>query len=147
MPDTTAELTPSSCVGATPTREPAPTTGTLDPLAVPVNLYDWQEGLARACRYGGLKRVVDVAGALILGGVALPLCLVCAALVRLGSPGPVLFRQVRVGRGGRLFTMLKFRSMVDRAEAVTGPTWAQREDPRVTAIGDRKSTRLNSSHT
>ena len=61
--------------------------------------------------------------------------LLVAALVRVTSPGPVLFRQTRVGQNGRLFTLYKFRSMRADAEALTGPVWAQPGDVRVTRAG------------
>ncbi len=90
-----------------------------------------------------LDRGVAVVALLLL---ALPL-LVVAALIKLDSPGPVLYRQVRVGRRGRLFTMYKFRSMVDRAEELhnwlatsTGqdqsPIFKLRRDPRITRVGN-----------
>lgn len=56
-------------------------------------------------------------------------------VVRLSSPGPALFRQVRVGRDGKNFVMVKFRTMVHDAEAATGATWASPNDPRLTHIG------------
>jgi lipopolysaccharide/colanic/teichoic acid biosynthesis glycosyltransferase len=55
--------------------------------------------------------------------------------VKLSSPGPVLYRQQRVGKGGKLFEMLKFRSMVDHAEDGTGARWAELGDSRVTTVG------------
>lgn len=64
-----------------------------------------------------------------------PLLLVVAALVRLTSPGPALFRQRRVGRRGKVFEVLKFRSMYTNAEAGTGAVWAVRDDPRITPLG------------
>lgn len=67
--------------------------------------------------------------------VALPIMAVVALLVKLTSPGPVLFRQERVGLHGRVFTLYKFRSMVVNAEARTGAVWATKNDPRVTPIG------------
>ena len=81
------------------------------------------------------KRLVDVAVAAAALVVGAPVWLAVGALVRMTSPGPVLFRQTRVGRLGRPFTMLKFRTMVDGAERQTGPVWAEREDPRVTPVG------------
>jgi lipopolysaccharide/colanic/teichoic acid biosynthesis glycosyltransferase len=60
--------------------------------------------------------------------------LVTAVLIRLDSPGPVLYRQERVGLHGRPFIVLKFRSMRIDAEA-RGPVWASQRDPRVTRIG------------
>jgi exopolysaccharide biosynthesis polyprenyl glycosylphosphotransferase len=82
-----------------------------------------------------VKRLIDVAvGALVLGA-GLPLWLLIALAIKLNSRGPVLFRQERVGEGGRNFTMYKFRSMYADAEEETGPVWVQEEDPRVTPVG------------
>ncbi len=67
--------------------------------------------------------------------VALPLMLLAAVGVRITSPGPVLFRQTRVGLDGGLFTLYKFRSMNKDAEAATGAVWASKDDPRVTRFG------------
>jgi len=64
-----------------------------------------------------------------------PVMLVVAIAVKLTSPGPVLHRQVRVGLNGVPFTVLKFRSMYSDAEARTGPVWASKGDPRITAPG------------
>jgi exopolysaccharide biosynthesis polyprenyl glycosylphosphotransferase len=64
-----------------------------------------------------------------------PVMLLVAALVKLTSPGPALFRQQRVGKHNRIFTLYKFRSMVLDAEAHSGAVWATRNDPRVTPLG------------
>ncbi len=81
------------------------------------------------------KRAVDVVGSLVLLVVlGLPL-LILALLVKIASPGPVFYRQERMGLGGRPFTILKFRSMRVRAWAETGPVWAKKNDPRCTALG------------
>jgi lipopolysaccharide/colanic/teichoic acid biosynthesis glycosyltransferase len=66
---------------------------------------------------------------------ALPVMLVLCALVKLTSRGPAIFKQTRVGRDGKLFTMYKIRSMDIHAETLTGPVWASRRDPRVTPLG------------
>jgi lipopolysaccharide/colanic/teichoic acid biosynthesis glycosyltransferase len=58
-----------------------------------------------------------------------------ALAVRLGSPGPVFYRQVRMGLDGRAFTVYKFRSMYLGAERSTGPVWARDDDPRCTPVG------------
>ena len=82
-----------------------------------------------------VKRTFDLflaaAGLLLLS----PLLAVLGLLVKLSSPGPMLYRQVRMGRDGREFTMFKFRSMRVDAEAVTGPVRTVAGDSRVTAIG------------
>jgi lipopolysaccharide/colanic/teichoic acid biosynthesis glycosyltransferase len=67
--------------------------------------------LATKTVYDGVKRFLDILGSLALLGMLLPLLLVIAALVKLKSPGPVLFGQVRIGRMMKPFTMLKFRTM------------------------------------
>jgi lipopolysaccharide/colanic/teichoic acid biosynthesis glycosyltransferase len=75
-------------------------------------------------------------GALALLVVLAPLFLVLAALIKLSSPGPVVYRQERVGEKGRIFELIKFRSMKAGAEAMTGPVWAAGgSDPRVTWLG------------
>jgi sugar transferase (PEP-CTERM system associated) len=64
-----------------------------------------------------------------------PLMLFIALLIRFTSPGPILYRQTRVGSLGDTFTLYKFRSMYAGAEEKTGPVWAAEDDPRVTPIG------------
>ena len=80
------------------------------------------------------RHAVDVVGSLLLLTFTLPILLLVAFLIKVGSPGPVLYRQSRVGLHGRIFTMLKFRSMRIDAESA-GPCWATNKDPRVTRIG------------
>jgi exopolysaccharide biosynthesis polyprenyl glycosylphosphotransferase len=67
--------------------------------------------------------------------VTLPVMAVVAVAVKLSSPGPVLFRQTRVGFDGVPFTVFKFRSMYQDAEARTGAIWATKDDPRITPWG------------
>jgi Undecaprenyl-phosphate glucose phosphotransferase len=82
-----------------------------------------------------VKRAIDVAvSAVALVLLALPLAII-AALVRLNSPGAILYRQERMGLDGRAFKVYKFRSMYEGAEDGTGPVWARDDDPRATAIG------------
>ncbi|MFN2166912.1 MAG: sugar transferase, partial [Anaerolineae bacterium] len=85
--------------------------------------------------FGIAKRVVDVVGA--LAGVAAVLVLVpfIALANALTGPGPVFYRQLRVGKAGRSFYVYKFRSMVPDAEAETGAVWATKNDARVTPVG------------
>ncbi|HKS26944.1 MAG TPA: TIGR03013 family XrtA/PEP-CTERM system glycosyltransferase [Pyrinomonadaceae bacterium] len=75
-------------------------------------------------------RMVALAGALL----SLPIAVLTAILIKLDSKGPVLYRQERVGRNGRTFTVMKFRSMRTDAEK-NGPVWAQTSDDRVTRVG------------
>ena len=67
--------------------------------------------------------------------VTSPLMLLVAGLIRLTSRGPALYRQLRAGRNGANFTLLKFRSMYQDAEAKSGAVWASKDDPRVTPLG------------
>jgi sugar transferase (PEP-CTERM system associated) len=81
------------------------------------------------------KRLMDVVASLIGLLLAAPLLAAVAAAVKLTSPGAILYRQKRVGQHGRVFTVLKFRSMRQDAEAATGAVWATANDTRVTPIG------------
>jgi sugar transferase (PEP-CTERM system associated) len=67
--------------------------------------------------------------------VSFPFMLLTALAVRVSSPGPIFYRQVRVGLDGALFSLYKFRSMRADAEATTGAVWAAKDDPRVTKVG------------
>jgi len=81
------------------------------------------------------KRAADIVLSLTLLVLGFPLMLLAALAVRLDSPGPVLYRQDRLGLGGEEFLLMKFRSMRVGAEAKSGPTWAAKFDPRVTRVG------------
>ena len=81
------------------------------------------------------KRVTDVSLSLFILAVTSPLILLTALAVALDSPGPILFRQERVGQDGTLFTLRKFRSMRMDAESATGPVWSSEDDPRITRVG------------
>ncbi len=91
------------------------------------------------------KRLIDVAGATIGLLLLTPLMLLIAAAIKITSPGSIFFRQTRVGMNGRLFPMLKFRTMVRNAEAlraqlaakneVSGPVFKMKHDPRITRVG------------
>ena len=104
--------------------------------------------LERPALSGGrmlLKSIVDRVAAVLLVAVSLPLMAGIAVAVKLSSPGPVFFRQTRIGVGGREFTMMKFRSMVADAERLrddvahldqgNGMLFKVRRDPRVTRVG------------
>jgi len=82
-----------------------------------------------------IKRLFDIALAAIGLIVSAPLWAIIPAAIKLEDGGPVFFPQARVGRGGRVFAALKFRSMVPDAEARTGPVQAIANDPRVTRVG------------
>ncbi len=82
-----------------------------------------------------IKRLTDILVGML--GLALTwwLMLLTALLVKITSKGPVLFRQERLGRDSRPFMLMKFRTMREDAESLTGPVWATENDPRVTSVG------------
>jgi sugar transferase (PEP-CTERM system associated) len=82
-----------------------------------------------------LQTIYSFVIALILLIVSAPVMLIVAVLVKLTSKGPVLYRQVRVGKDDKPFTLYKFRSMRVDAEANTGAVWATKDDPRITPLG------------
>ncbi len=96
----------------------------------------FSEGFRKTPALSAMKRAGDVAAAVVGLVLASPLLLICAALVKLTSAGPVLYHQLRVGQHGTNFRVHKFRSMRQDAEAATGAVWAKAgHDPRVTRVG------------
>jgi exopolysaccharide biosynthesis polyprenyl glycosylphosphotransferase len=85
--------------------------------------------------YTVLKRTFDLVFAILGAMILSPLFLVIAVFVKLSSPGPILFRQERVGRNGKLFTLIKFRTMHCRSVAESNTIWTTKNDPRCTTIG------------
>ena len=87
------------------------------------------------------KRALDIAAGTGLLVLLAPVLLLTAVLIKLDSPGPVFYRQVRVGLGGKPYQIIKFRSMRNDAEKDGRAQWAQAGDPRVTRVGSllRKS--------
>lgn len=92
-----------------------------------------------------LKRALDVSVSLLLLALAAPVILLVTALIRITSPGSVLFKQQRIGLNGRLFTLYKFRTMIEDAQErknevehlneMTGPVFKAKDDPRITPVG------------
>ncbi len=100
---------------------------------------DWllyADGFANGAFSNLLKRGFDILVSLALLFLTLPLMLLTALLVYLDSPGPVLYRQTRVGLHGKSFTLFKFRSMAIDAEASGSVQWAAKRDPRITRVGN-----------
>lgn len=95
----------------------------------------YSDGFRPSKFYPPLKRLTDIMCAFLLILLTAPLFLLIAFLIKMDSPGPVLFRQERVGMFGQPFTLYKFRSMRQDAEAATGPVWAAKEDNRATRLG------------
>jgi lipopolysaccharide/colanic/teichoic acid biosynthesis glycosyltransferase len=86
--------------------------------------------------YGAsIKRIVDVILAALLLMILAPVILLTMLLVTMTSRGPAIYRQVRLGRGGRRITIYKIRTMVLDCERESGPTWSRPGDPRVTPLG------------
>jgi len=106
----------------------------------------WDRGLTHARAWQRfIKRAIDVVGSLMLIVLLAPILVVTAIAIRVSSRGSVLYVQVRVGKGGRTFRMLKFRSMRRQAHddrdnvihlnEVSGPVFKIRDDPRLTRVG------------
>lgn len=113
------------------------------------DLSDWSlltfSPTSKLDEVAAIKRALDIALSLVFLVPTVPLFLLIAAAIKLTSPGPVFFRQKRAGMNGRVFNMLKFRTMVENADAmkgelmhlneVSGPVFKIRHDPRITRIG------------
>jgi exopolysaccharide biosynthesis polyprenyl glycosylphosphotransferase len=82
-----------------------------------------------------LMRGMDIMGSVLILLVSFPVMVLISILIKLLSPGPILYRQERVGKDGKVFTLYKFRTMVKDAEKAVGPVWASKDDPRVTKVG------------
>jgi sugar transferase (PEP-CTERM system associated) len=93
------------------------------------------EGFRRSPSFIMVRRVLSVIISLIGLICALPLLPFIMLAIRLDSKGPVFYAQTRVGKAGRLFKVVKFRTMNEDAEAANGPQWAGDNDPRVTRVG------------
>jgi len=133
------------------TDEATPTLTATEEIATETILWrpDYQAERAHLRRGAFLKRLVDLFLCLLLLPILLPVCLVVAVAIRLDSSGPALFRHRRLGRDGKVFCMLKFRSMVDGADKMLAgllasdpdarkefeETYKLQEDPRCTRVG------------
>jgi sugar transferase (PEP-CTERM system associated) len=93
------------------------------------------DGFRFSTSFNLMRRVLSTLMAFILLIVVLPLLPFVILAIKLDSKGPVLYRQKRVGRAGHNFYCYKFRTMRQDAEADTGPTWADDDDPRITRVG------------
>lgn len=85
--------------------------------------------------YGPLKTLGEYLLAIVLLLLAFPFIAAAAVLVRLTSRGPAFYLQTRLGKDGHRFRLIKLRTMVDDAEAATGPVWSTDGDPRITFVG------------
>ena len=94
-------------------------------------------------RFG--KRILDIIGSIVGLLILIPISIVVAIAIRIDSKGPIMFKQQRVGLGGRVFTCWKFRSMIVQAESIkgnllhlnesSGPAFKMANDPRITKVG------------
>jgi exopolysaccharide biosynthesis polyprenyl glycosylphosphotransferase len=92
-----------------------------------------------------VKRLLDIAVSALLLVLAAPIILLVATAIKLTSPGSVFFKQTRIGLNGRIFTLYKFRTMIEDAHErreevshlneMTGPVFKMKDDPRVTTVG------------
>ena len=109
--------------------------GKILPTSTPPSWLIFSEGFRRYKLTVWGKRGVDILLSLTGMILSAPLQIVTAFLVKVTSPGPVFFRQTRVGEMERNFQVLKFRTMREDAEAVSGAVWAEENDPRLTPLG------------
>ncbi len=107
--------------------------------------YDLSLTHSRRTIYGErLQQMVSITLCLLALPIALPLMSLAAIAIKLTSPGPVFYKQARVGRDGHLFTIMKLRTMEQDAERGTGAVRASKDDPRVTPVGRvLRQTRLD----
>lgn len=102
-------------------------------MTFPVEGYRPLQPTAQAARrpFDISKRLFDLISGSIALVCALPLLIVSALIVKISSPGPIGYTQIRVGKHGKLFKMYKLRTMYSDAESKSGPVWASDNDPRI----------------
>ena len=101
---------------------------------ISTGLFGWMIGFARS-RFREFKRLFDI----VIGAVSLvvtsPVIIFVSVLIKIVSPGTILFKQERVGENGEIFSIYKMRTMIPDAEKHTGPVWAKEDDPRLIKFG------------
>jgi exopolysaccharide biosynthesis polyprenyl glycosylphosphotransferase len=91
-----------------------------------------------------IRRILDLIGAIFLLIAFFPMFIVTAIAIKFDSRGTILYSQLRSGKDGVPFRIYKFRSMVQDAEVKSGPVWAQKQDPRITRMGNfMRKTRID----
>ncbi|NOR46353.1 MAG: exopolysaccharide biosynthesis polyprenyl glycosylphosphotransferase [Candidatus Delongbacteria bacterium] len=91
-----------------------------------------------------IKRSIDLMASFILLMISFPIIIISAIIIKIDSPGNIIYHQKRVGKDFEEFTVFKFRSMRQDAESKTGAVWATKDDPRVTKFGDfMRKTRID----
>jgi len=86
-------------------------------------------------RNQAVKRMFDLVGALLILVLLSPLLLLVALAIKITSPGPVIFKQQRLGLHGNIFYLYKFRSMIPNAEKIGSGMFVEKDDPRITFVG------------
>jgi exopolysaccharide biosynthesis polyprenyl glycosylphosphotransferase len=109
--------------------------GRIDLDALTANDLLLGQDFAAGKMYAVVKRLCDIVVGTFMLVLLLPLMAMTALAIKIDSPGPVFYRQRRVGRFDTTFTLFKFRSMTADAEANGDPRWAQKQDPRITRVG------------
>lgn len=109
-------------------------TGRLQVESIRPSFLIFSDGFKKSKLTMWMKRVIEFTLSLIGLILLSPLILIISILIKIDSRGPVFYRQKRVGERGKIFKLLKFRSMVENAET-NGPVWAQQDDKRVTRVG------------
>lgn len=99
------------------------------------SFFIFNEGFSKSPFVQWTRRAISFLAALTGLIILSPVFIVVCLLIRLDSPGRVLYLQKRVGINGRIFTLIKFRSMVENSEQETGPRWATVDDPNITRVG------------
>jgi len=98
--------------------------------------FIFSSGFRRTTIFNIWKRIVDITLSCIGLVLTLPFFPLISLAIKMDSPGPVFFKQVRVGNKEKQFVLYKFRTMREDAEKGTGAVWAQKEDPRITKLGN-----------
>ncbi len=128
------------------------TNGAPSSIKILPDMYEVVTGLARTTQLVGvplidvnlnidtfytrkLKRLLESIVASLAVVLCLPFWIIIAVIIKIDSKGPIFYKQSRSGRDGKIFKIIKFRSMVFNAESNTGPIWAEKEDSRITNFG------------
>ncbi len=112
-------------------------TGKLQVSLVNPGWLIFSEGFKQSLINLALKRVMDVLFSLILLIVSLPVIAAASLMIKMDSKGAIIYSQERVGKRKKIFNIYKFRSMLEDAEALSGPVWAEEDDLRVTRVGKK----------
>ncbi len=102
------------------------------------------QGILSESNTGIVKRLMDIIFSFVALIILMPISLIIAALIKIDSPGSVFYSQTRTGIRGKVFKVYKFRTMIQDAEKLSGPVFADKQDPRITRVGNfLRTTRLD----